>query len=137
MAPRRAINGVNLRIGAGELVVVVGPNGAGKSTLINAIGGVHRYAGGDWRIDGRHHAAVPPHRFCDHGIAIVPEGRRLFTTLTVRENLELGSYRGGRAPRRAQSLAECADVPGAGRSSTHPPERSPAASSRWWRSAGR
>src|SRR5918992_1591001 len=47
-----------------------------------------------------------PHRFCDHGIALVPEGRRLFTTLTVRENLEIGGYRAAARARRAQSLRE-------------------------------
>jgi branched-chain amino acid transport system ATP-binding protein len=101
-----AIDGVDLAVARGALVVVVGPNGAGKSTLINAIGGVHPYAGGDLRIDGKSLAGVPRHCFCDHGVALVPEGRRLFTTLTVRENLELGSYRSDARRRRAQSLAE-------------------------------
>ena len=101
-----AINGVNLAVAPGALVVVVGPNGAGKSTLINAIGGVHRFAGGELRIGGKSLAGVPPHCFCDHGIALVPEGRRLFTTLTVRENLELGGYRSVARRRRAETLAE-------------------------------
>jgi branched-chain amino acid transport system ATP-binding protein len=101
-----AISGVNLVVGPGALVVVVGPNGAGKSTLINAIGGVHRHAGGELRIEGKSLAGVPTHCFCDHGIALVPEGRRLFTTLTVRENLELGSYRRTARKRRAETLGE-------------------------------
>ena len=101
-----AIDGVSLKVEAGALVVVVGPNGAGKSTLINAIAGVHRYESGELSIDGRSLAGVPAHRFCENGIALVPEGRRLFTTLTVRENLELGSYRGAARARRAQSLRE-------------------------------
>ena len=101
-----AINGANLDVQAGALVVVVGPNGAGKTTLINAIAGVHRFAAGAMRIDGTSLAGVAPHRFCDHGIALVPEGRRLFTGLTVRENLELGGYRAAARKRRAESVRE-------------------------------
>jgi branched-chain amino acid transport system ATP-binding protein len=101
-----AINGVSLKVDAGALVVVVGPNGAGKTTLINAIAGVHRMESGELAIEGKSLARVPPHRFCDHGIALVPEGRRLFTTLTVRENLEIGGYRAAARGRRAESLKE-------------------------------
>ena len=101
-----AIDGVSLKVEAGALVVVVGPNGAGKSTLINAIAGVHRYESGELAMEGKSLARVPPHHFCEHGIALVPEGRRLFTTLTVRENLELGAYRSGARARRAESLRE-------------------------------
>lgn len=82
-----------LDIGAGQIVAVVGPNGAGKSTLINAIAGILRPRQGEVRLDGTDIARIPGHRVCDHGIAIVPEGRRLFTHMTVLENLELGSYR--------------------------------------------
>ena len=107
-----AVSGVSLEVPAGALVVVVGPNGAGKSTLINAIAGVHRAEAGTLTMGGKSLMAVPPHRFCDHGIALVPEGRRLFTTLSVRENLELGSYRAAARTRRAQSLQEvCALFP--------------------------
>jgi branched-chain amino acid transport system ATP-binding protein len=101
-----AIDGVNLVVESGSLVVVVGPNGAGKTTLINAISGVHRLQSGELNMDGASLAALPPYRFCDHGIALVPEGRRLFTGLTVRENLELGAYRAAARTRRTQSLRE-------------------------------
>jgi len=101
-----AINGVDLKVDAGALVVVVGPNGAGKTTLINAISGVHRIHAGTLTMGQQVLNAVPPHRFCDHGIALVPEGRRLFTGLTVRENLELGAYRAAARERRAESLRE-------------------------------
>jgi len=99
-----AVADVHLRIDDGELVVVVGPNGAGKSTLINAMAGLHAVASGRLVVDGRDITREPPHRFCDRGIAIVPEGRRLFANLTVRENLELGSYRAGARRMRADSL---------------------------------
>jgi branched-chain amino acid transport system ATP-binding protein len=95
---------VSLRIEAGELVCVVGPNGAGKTTLINAIAGLNRVASGSLTIDGRNLVRLPAHRFCDCGIAIVPEGRRLFTGMTVRENLELGSYRAAARAERQASL---------------------------------
>ena len=99
-----AINGVDLKVDAGALVVVVGPNGAGKTTLINALSGVHRIHAGTLTMGGEVLNRVAPHRFCEHGIALVPEGRRLFTGLTVRENLELGSYTRAAKARRAESL---------------------------------
>jgi branched-chain amino acid transport system ATP-binding protein len=99
-----AVCDVHLRVDAGELVVIVGPNGAGKSTLINAMAGLHAVAAGSLTVDGRDITREPPHRFCDRGIAIVPEGRRLFVSLTVRENLELGSYRVEARRLRAESL---------------------------------
>jgi branched-chain amino acid transport system ATP-binding protein len=101
-----AINGVDLKVDAGALVVVVGPNGAGKTTLINAISGVHRVHSGHLAMEGKSLLAEAPHRYCDHGIALVPEGRRLFTALTVRENLEIGAYRAAARKRRPGSLRE-------------------------------
>jgi branched-chain amino acid transport system ATP-binding protein len=82
-----------LEVAAGQVVAVVGPNGAGKSTLINTIAGILRARQGEIRLDGADIAKIPGHRVCEHGIAIVPEGRRLFTHMSVLENLELGSYR--------------------------------------------
>jgi branched-chain amino acid transport system ATP-binding protein len=88
-----ALSGVNLRLDAGEIVCVVGPNGAGKSTLVNAIAGLHRATRGRIVMDGRDLARVAGHRVCEAGIAVVPEGRRLFPAMSVLENLELGAYR--------------------------------------------
>src|SRR5689334_18771905 len=101
-----AIDGVSLDVAAGALVVVVGPNGAGKTTLINAIAGVQRAESGHLTLRGHSLMNLPAHRFCAHGIALVPEGRRLFTTLTVRENLQLGAYRAAARARRDESLRE-------------------------------
>ena len=99
-----AVSGVSLRLDEGELGVVVGPNGAGKTTLINALAGLHPLASGELLLAGRDLSRLPRHRFCEEGIALVPEGRRLFAAMSVRENLELGSYRRGARERRAQSL---------------------------------
>lgn len=107
-----ALYDVSLNIAADELVCVVGPNGAGKTTLINVIAGIHRAASGSIRLDGKDLTQLPAHRFCDQGVAIVPEGRRLFTTMTVRENLELGSYRAAAKTHRRESLERvCAMFP--------------------------
>ena len=107
-----ALRDVSVTMGAGELVCVVGPNGAGKTTLINVIAGIHRAAAGAIVLDGTDLARWPAHRFCDAGIALVPEGRRLFTTMTVRENLELGSYRAAAKANRRTSLEQvCARFP--------------------------
>jgi branched-chain amino acid transport system ATP-binding protein len=105
-----AISEVSLRIGAGELVCVVGPNGAGKTTLTNAIAGLHRIEAGALKLDGRELSKLPRHAFCGEGIAIVPEGRRLFAGMSVRENLELGCYRRAARARRAESLERVCGV---------------------------
>jgi len=105
-----ALSGVSLDVGAGELVCVVGPNGAGKTTLINALAGLHRARGGRLALDGHDLRKLPPHRFCAAGIAIVPEGRRLFARMTVRENLELGSFLPNAKAHRAASLADVLEL---------------------------
>jgi branched-chain amino acid transport system ATP-binding protein len=102
----KAIWGISVEIKQGDLLCVVGPNGAGKSTLINAIAGMHRASAGSIHLDGKDLTHLPAHKYCDHGIAIVPEGRRLFTNMSVLENLELGSYLPAAKAQRAQSLAE-------------------------------
>ena len=89
---------VDLSVGEGEVVALVGSNGAGKSTLLRALSGMIRPTGGDARLDGRSLVGLRPEQVVDLGIAHVPEGRRLFPGLTVRENLLVGAYsRRGRA----------------------------------------
>jgi len=105
-----AISDVSIRIGPGELACVVGPNGAGKTTLINAIAGLHRIDAGALKLDGRDLSRLPRHAFCGEGIAIVPEGRRLFAGMSVRENLELGSYRRAARARRVESLERVCEI---------------------------
>jgi len=99
-----ALWSVSLAIRAGEIACVLGPNGAGKTTLINAIAGLQPIESGTLKIDGRDLRTLAPHRFCGAGIAIVPEGRRLFTRMSVRENLEIGSYLRMARKERGRSL---------------------------------
>jgi branched-chain amino acid transport system ATP-binding protein len=93
------LRGVDLAVAAGEIVALLGSNGAGKSTLNNNISGLYRPLGGTIRFDGRDITGMPSMRIVEAGLIQVPEGRRVFPNLSVRENLELGSYRRGRAAR--------------------------------------
>jgi branched-chain amino acid transport system ATP-binding protein len=102
--PAPALWGVSFELRARELLCVVGPNGAGKTTLINTLAGVLRARSGRIDLDSRDISALPPHRFCEAGIALVPEGRRLFGSMSVLENLEIGSLLPAAKARRAQSL---------------------------------
>ncbi len=99
-----AVWDVSIEVDAGEIVSVIGPNGAGKTTLINAIAGMLRSRQGHLRFDGVDMTRVRPHGFCEQGIALVPEGRRLFAKMTVEENLELGCYLPRPRAARAESL---------------------------------
>ena len=83
---------VSLRVATGEAVAVVGPNGAGKTTLLRAISGLIAHRGGRVIFEGTELAGRPPYEVVAHGIAHVPEGRRLFPQLTVAENLKMGAY---------------------------------------------
>jgi len=103
------LRGVDLAVEAGEIVALLGSNGAGKSTLNNNISGLYRPLGGTIRFDGREIAGVPSMRIVEAGLIQVPEGRRVFPNLSVRENLELGSYRRGRGG-RAKNLEHVLSV---------------------------
>ena len=93
------LRGIDLAVGAGEIVALLGSNGAGKSTLNNNISGLYKPFGGSIRFEGQEIAGTPSTRIVDSGLIQVPEGRRVFPNLSVRENLEMGSYRRGRAGR--------------------------------------
>jgi branched-chain amino acid transport system ATP-binding protein len=97
----QALHGVDLRIADGEIISVVGPNGAGKTTLVNALAGLLTDREGEILLDRVDLVHVPVHRVCDHGAAIVPEGRRVFAGMSVRDNLSIGAYR--RSARSSQA----------------------------------
>lgn len=101
---------VSIEVRDKELVCVVGPNGAGKTTLINAIAGLHAVRSGHLRFQGQDITRLESHRFCEAGIAIVPEGRRLFTQMTVMDNLELGGFIPAAKARRAERMERVLDL---------------------------
>lgn len=87
------LHGVDLTVAPGELVALIGSNGAGKSTLLKTVVGLVRPTGGTVRYDGADITGARPERLLDRGLALVPEGRLLFGSMSVAENLELGAYR--------------------------------------------
>jgi branched-chain amino acid transport system ATP-binding protein len=93
-----ALRGVSLAVARGELVSLVGSNGAGKSTLLRTIAGLMVPARGRISLEGRSIGGAPPEAILSAGIALVPERRRVFTGLSVRDNLLLGAYARRRAP---------------------------------------
>jgi len=88
----RALKGISFRVAAGEVVALIGANGAGKSTALRTLSGLMRPSGGSIRLAGREIGGLPAHEIVRAGIAHVPEGRGIFTNLTVRENLELAGF---------------------------------------------
>jgi branched-chain amino acid transport system ATP-binding protein len=99
----KVLHGVSLKVGEGELVALLGSNGAGKSTLNNNVSGIFKPFGGSIRFDGIEISGASPEEIVDRGLIQVPEGRRVFPNMTVRENLELGSYRRAK-PNRARNI---------------------------------
>lgn len=100
----QALWGVSVTVANGEVVSIVGSNGAGKSTLVNAIMGILRPRGGVIRLDEMDITDIPGHRVCRAGVAIVPEGRRLFPALSVADNLDLGAFNGVAREHYVESL---------------------------------
>jgi branched-chain amino acid transport system ATP-binding protein len=92
----QAVRAVSLKVAQGETVALIGANGAGKSTLLRAIAGAHRPHAGRVLFDGVDITRMPAHRRVSRGLALVPEGRRLFPGLTVEENLKVAANRRGR-----------------------------------------
>jgi branched-chain amino acid transport system ATP-binding protein len=99
-----AISGVSIEVAQGEIVCVAGANGAGKSTLLKSIAGMERSRSGEVIFDGERIDGLAPHLITARGLAFVPENRRLFSRLSVRDNLRLGSYRFRGRPDREEPL---------------------------------
>jgi branched-chain amino acid transport system ATP-binding protein len=102
----RAVRNVTLTVAEGETLALVGANGAGKSTLLRAIAGAHKPVGGRILLEGADITATAAHRRVDLGIALVPEGRRLFTGMTVEENLLVARRRRRKGPWNLQTVLE-------------------------------
>ncbi|MGQ0664822.1 MAG: ABC transporter ATP-binding protein [Pseudomonadota bacterium] len=105
------LHGVDLAVGAAEIVALLGSNGAGKSTLNNHVCGLYRAVSGRIRFAGADILGAAPPAIVAAGLIQVPEGRRIFPNLSVRENLELGGYRRGRAARPRNLERVCATFP--------------------------
>jgi branched-chain amino acid transport system ATP-binding protein len=96
-----ALKGVSLTVEEGEVVTLIGSNGAGKSTTLRSISGLTPASSGKVSFDGREITRTPAHEIVGHGVALAPEGRHCFPRMTVRENLDLGSFR-----RKRDSVSE-------------------------------
>jgi len=94
----RAVSGVSFSLLPGETFAIIGANGAGKSTLLRTIVGLHRASSGRIRLDGKDVTGTPTEARLSQGLALVPEGRRLFPSLTVEENLKVGAHRARPGP---------------------------------------
>ncbi|MBN8962281.1 MAG: ABC transporter ATP-binding protein [Rhizobiales bacterium] len=99
----QALDGVSLAVDEGAIVAIVGANGAGKTSLIRTIAGMHRPTSGRIVFRGTDIAGLPSHRVCDLGIGQVAEGRQIFPSLTVSENLDMGAMLPHARPHRAQN----------------------------------
>ena len=87
-----AIKGISFEVSEGELVTLIGANGAGKSTTLNTISGLLKPRSGSVSFEDHNIVGVPAHKIVSHGMALCPEGRRVFLQMTVQENLEMGGY---------------------------------------------
>jgi branched-chain amino acid transport system ATP-binding protein len=106
-----AVRDVSLSVDEGEIVSLVGPNGAGKTSTLNAIFGLVRASGGSVEFEGTSLLGLPPERIVRRGLALVPEGRHIFSSLTVAENLRLGAVtRGKPAPGELDEVLDRFDV---------------------------
>src|SRR6059058_2127229 len=99
-----ALKGISLEVEEGEIVTLIGSNGAGKSTTLRAISGLTPPSAGSVKFDGSDITRTAPQNIVGHGIALAPEGRRVFPRMTVRENLDLGAHK-----RRGPEIAEDLD----------------------------
>jgi len=88
----QALRGISFEAGEGEIITLIGSNGAGKSTTLNAISQIVKKTAGKVFFDGKDIGAYPPDRIVAEGLVQVPEGRRIFANLSVKENLEMGAY---------------------------------------------
>ena len=131
----QALGGVSLDVEKGAIAAIVGANGAGKTSLIRAIGGMLPVTSGHIMFEGEDIAGWPSHRVCNRGVGQVAEGRQIFPTLDVYENLLMGSLLPRAKARRADNLdKQFALFPRLPSDAARRRERCRAASSRCWRS---
>jgi branched-chain amino acid transport system ATP-binding protein len=129
----QALYGVSLSVDEGQAVAVIGANGAGKSTLLKSIVGMIRAAPRMIYLDGEAIGGIRPPKIVARGVTMVPEGRRLFSSLTVEENLRIGGQLGRPGPWTLQRVFELFPMWRSG--AANPAPRCPAVSSKWSPSA--
>ena len=129
----RALRGISMEVPDGKIVTLIGANGAGKSTTLRTISGLVKADSGSISYDGQELLGQPIYKILEKGIAMVPEGRRVFTNLTVLENLKIGAYLRNDKAQIEKDLEWCMSFSRASRSVPgRRAARSPAASSRCW-----
>jgi branched-chain amino acid transport system ATP-binding protein len=106
----QALHDVSLEVAEKEIVALVGANGAGKTTLLNAISGLLRPASGSVEFLGKRIESLAPHKVIELGICQIPEGRKLFTDMTVLENLEMGAYTSQAWRRRKETIEQIYEI---------------------------
>src|SRR4051794_41696414 len=132
-----ALQGISIEVDDGEIVTLIGANGAGKSTTLRTISGLLQPREGDVLLDGERISAMPPHEIVERGVCQVPEGRRIFSRMTVLENLEMGAFSRKDKTNIKSDMDRVFELFRACWSGRpRRVARSPAASSRCWRSAG-
>jgi len=131
----QALFGIDFSLTHGELVAVIGANGAGKSTFLKSLTGLVRAPGEAIRFKGEPIGGLPPGDIVRRGLAMVPEGRRLFPSLSVEENLLMGATAARKGPWNLRASTPCS--PSSPKSATSRAPRCRVASSRWSRSAAR
>ena len=104
------LKGVDLHVGRGEIVTLIGANGAGKSTTLQTISGLLETRGGSIQLGGQAIERMQPHEIVARGLVQVPEGRRLFADMSVRENLEMGAYLRTSRGEIAEEMAHCFEL---------------------------
>jgi branched-chain amino acid transport system ATP-binding protein len=105
----KVLHGVSLDVGPAEIVCLIGANGAGKSTLLKTISGLLKPDAGEIRFEGARVDSCPAHHLAGMGLVHVPEGRRIFSELTVRENLEMGAFARGKGKDRERDIHRVCD----------------------------
>ncbi|MFC4166382.1 ABC transporter ATP-binding protein [Teichococcus aestuarii] len=104
------LHGIDVTVGAGEVVTIVGANGAGKTTTLRTIAGLVRPTAGRITFEGEEIGRLTPHEVVARGITLIPEGRQLFPFMTVRDNLRMGAYTPHARGRMAQTMDEVMDL---------------------------
>ena len=106
----RIVRGISLDVDEGAIATIVGANGAGKTTTLRTMAGINSTLEGSIHLDGEPIHELPPHKRVERGLVLVPEGRRLFPSLTVMENLEMGAIQPRAKAKRKQTLEEVFDI---------------------------